>query len=96
MIKLLLLLSVLAILTGCVSKPQVTDIMPFGPETYRVKAFNNKGMEDKLAIEEAYKHCESLERHFMPVQGEDTYLQYSLIFSCLEEGDPALKRPEKR
>ena len=70
--------------------------MPFGPETYRVKVFNNKGMEDKLAIEEAYKHCESLERHFMPVQGEDTYLQYSLIFSCLEEGDPALKRPEKR
>lgn len=94
--KLTLFLLILFMLTGCFAKPQVTDIMPFGPDTYKVKAVNNKGMEDKLAIEEAHQYCESLGKHFLPVQGEDTYLQYSLIFSCLDEGDPALKRPEKK
>lgn len=94
--KLTLFLFILFMMTGCFSKPQVTGIMPFGPETYKVKAINNEGMEDRLAIEEAHRHCESLGKHFIPVQGEDTYLQYSLIFSCLDEDDPALKRPEKK
>ena len=93
--KLALLLFVLFVMTGCAGKPRVSDISPFGPDTYKIKAFSNNGEEDKLAIEEAYKYCESLGKHFMPVQGEDMYLQYGLIFSCLDENDPALKRPEK-
>jgi len=93
--KLILLLLILSVMTGCASKPRISDISPFGPDTYKIKAFSNQGEEDKLAIEEAYKYCESLGKHFMPVQGEDMYLQYSLIFSCLDEDDPALKRPTK-
>jgi hypothetical protein len=93
--KLFLLLLVLFVMTGCASKPKISDISPFGPDTYKIKVFNNKGEEDKIAIVEAYKHCESLGKHFMPVQGEDMYLQYSLIFSCIDEDDPALKRPAK-
>ena len=92
--KRILLLIVLFVMTGCASNPRVSDISPFGPDTFKIKAFSNKGEEDKLAIAAAYKYCESLGKHFMPVQGEDMYLQYSLIFSCLDEGDPALKRPE--
>ena len=89
----ILLLIVLIVVTGCASNPRVSDISPFGPDTFKIKAFSNQGEEDKLAIEAAYKYCESLGKHFMPVQGEDMYLQYSLIFNCLDEGDPALKRP---
>jgi hypothetical protein len=90
-----LLVLVLFFIAGCASKPVISDISPFGPDTYKIKVFNNKGMEDKLAIDEAYKHCESLGKHFLPVQGEDMYLQYSLVFSCLDEDDPAFKRPAK-
>jgi len=92
--KLILLLFVLFVMNGCTYNPRVSDISPFGPDTFKIKAFSNQGEEDKLAIEAAYKYCESLGKHFMPVQGEDMYLQYSLIFRCLDKDDPALKRPE--
>ena len=93
--KFILLLLMLIVMIGCASKPRISDISPFGPDTFKIKAFNNQGEEDKLAIDGAYNYCESLGKHFMPVQGEDMYLQYSLIFSCLDEDDPALKRPVK-
>ena len=93
--KFILLLLMVIVMIGCASKPRISDVSPFGPDTFKIKAFNNQGEEDKLAIDGAYNYCESLGKHFMPVQGEDMYLQYSLIFSCLDEDDPALKRPVK-
>jgi hypothetical protein len=93
--KLCLLLLIFFFIAGCASKPVISDIYPFGPDTYKIKVFNNQGMEDKIAIEEAYKHCESLGKNFIPVQGVDMYLQYSLVFSCLGKDDPNFKRPGK-
>ncbi|KPK24360.1 MAG: hypothetical protein AMJ61_13875 [Desulfobacterales bacterium SG8_35_2] len=93
--KFIIVLLMAVVMTGCASKPRISDISPFGPDTFKIKAFNNQGEEDKLAIDAAYTYCESLGKHFMPVQGEDMYLQYSLIFNCLGADDPALKRPVK-
>lgn len=93
--KLVLLMFVPLILSGC-AVTETYGVIPFGPDTYRLRGTDTKNYKaDNLVIDEATKYCESFNKHFMPVQGSGRGGSYTLIFSCLDDGDPALKRPPK-
>jgi len=83
------------VLSGC-AVTETYGVIPFGPDTYRLRGTDTKNYKaDNLVIDEATKYCESFNKHFMPVQGSGRGGVYTLIFSCLDEDDPALKRPPK-
>jgi hypothetical protein len=89
--KLALLMFVLLVLAGCATT-ETYGVLPFGPDTYRLRGEDTKKYKaDNLVIDEATKYCESINKHFMPVQGSGSGGSYSLIFKCLDKGDPALK-----
>jgi len=93
--KLALLMFVPLVLSGC-AVTETYGVIPFGPDTYRLRGTDTKNYKaDNLVIDEATKYCESFNKHFMPVQGSGRGGVYTLIFSCLDEDDPALKRPPK-
>jgi hypothetical protein len=96
LIILIFFLVLLFIISGCVTT-KIGEIVPFGPKTYRIVGYRNTGdaLIAEITIPEAIKYCESLNKHFMPVQGKPTKWDYTLIFSCLDENDPDLKRPEE-
>ena len=96
LIILIFFLVLLFSISGCATTI-IGEIVPFGPETYRIVGYRNSGnvLIAEKTIPEAIKYCESLNKHFMPVQGKQRKWDYTLIFRCLDENDPDLKRPEE-
>ena len=94
--KLTLLVLVWVVISGCATKPRSSGIMPFGPETYKIIVLSHKGgiiEAETIAIGDAHTHCFSQNKNFMPIQAEKDRITYHLIFSCLHDNDPALKKP---
>lgn len=89
---------VLFIMSGCAATEPTKSIgvIPYGQDTYKTYAYTNVNNDaDKYATTEADKHCESLGKHFMPVQSKGDTQKFSLVFKCLDEDDPTLIKPEK-
>jgi hypothetical protein len=80
--KLALVFVALFIMTGCAVT--TSEVMPFGPDTYKIKGVDGLNAQKADTIDKAIKYCESLNKHFMPVQGSGSGATYILIFSCLD------------
>ena len=86
LIILIFFLVLLFIISGCATT-KIGEIVPFGPKTYRIVGYRNTGdaLVAEITIPEAIKYCESLNKHFMPVQGKPTKWDYTLIKKSTNE-----------
>lgn len=92
------------VLAGCA---QSSGVMKMGPETYSVSmhaAPARGGIQgaQRLAMEEATSHCQSLEQELLVTNvstGPSSHFPggtAEVTFYCLDDADPALQRPEYR
>ncbi len=94
--KIALLLFALLVMSGCAAKePTISmGVMPYGQDTYKTYAYTKLNDDaDKHATTEANKHCESLGKHFMSVQAKGDTQNFTLVFKCLNQDDPAFEKP---
>jgi uncharacterized protein YceK len=94
--KIALLLFVLLVMSGCAAEEPTKSIgvIPYGQDTYKTYAYTKLNDDaDKHAITEANKHCESLGKHFMSVQANGDTQNFTLVFMCLDQDDPAFEKP---
>ncbi len=89
---------VLVLLGACGS---TGGVMKLGPDTYTVSAskhYTSGGAVAKTnALEAANTHCLQLGKELLVTNTTDgyngTFYTHSVIFNCLEKGDPKLTRP---
>jgi hypothetical protein len=94
--KIVLLLFALLVMNGCAAEEPTKSIgvIPYGQDTYKTYAYTKLNDDaDKHAITEANIHCESLGKRFMPVQAKGDTQDFTLVFKCLDQDDPAFKKP---
>jgi len=91
--RVFLLLVAIFLCVGCTT---TSGILPFGPDTFTVRAENelNGNSAKNKAVMKANEHCEALGKHFMPVSSTSSHISYDLTFRCLDAGDPELTRPD--
>ena len=94
--KTVLLLFTFLVISGCAAKEPTRSVgvIPYGQDTYKTYAYTKVNDDaDKQASIEANKHCESLRKHFMPVEEKGDTKNFSLVFKCLDQDDPAFNKP---
>ena len=98
------LFGVLAALTACAS---TTGIVPVGPDTYTVSASATAERGGTmgariLAIQQAGRYCTSIGRELLVTNITTKTINRfgegfsDVIFRCLPQGDPDLRRPDLR
>ena len=77
----------------------LSKVVPFGPDTYSLSLSSMRGYTTVRTVtyQTANEFCQSKNQVFLPKNESSRATSCTLIFRCLNEGDPELqKRPEWR
>ena len=81
---------------GCAAP---SGVLPIGPDTYSITLFSNQLSARGPALKEAGDYCTQLGKKILVLNIDDKKVPVGtpgntdIVFRCLSEGDPELKRP---
>lgn len=97
--KITLIATIFAIV-GCAS---TSNVLPIGPDTYRVIASRDNfrggaAGAQEAALQSAQQHCLSINKELVVTNTSSSitpphHNNFTVTFRCLNKGDPDLKRP---
>jgi hypothetical protein len=102
--RMLVVATVTAILTGCVTVG--SDVVPVGKDTYQLSmtgvGFATQANTNIKALKAANEYCTKVEKHMVPATSAESGVygwsprQDNLVFKCLDENDPAYLQPQPK
>jgi hypothetical protein len=96
--KFLSVLVLLFSLSGCALKPHLVTL--FNLDTHQINFKDTTGdfRAERTMMAEALKYCDSLDKHFIPVELSKSFLSntYTLTFRCLDPESPELQNQNKK